>query len=256
MQIQLIRHSTIVLSWDDISLLVDPMLNPKDATDPIANTPNQVRNPTIDMPLTDAEVIALVEGVDGIVVTHLHNDHWDARAQELTPKNKPIFCQPPDAERIRSQGFTNVTPVENTLTWRGIEMIRTGGEHGTGEIGEMMNPVSGFIFRAEGARSVYVAGDTIWCEEVAQVLERDRPGAVVLNAGAAQFLVGDPISMGPQDVIAVCQAAPEADVIAVHMDSINHCLLTRRSLATALEEAGLQDRVLIPADGEVLTLAD
>jgi L-ascorbate metabolism protein UlaG (beta-lactamase superfamily) len=256
MQIQLIRHATIVLSWDDMTLLVDPMLNPKDATDPIANTPNQVRNPMIDVPLTDAEVAALVEGVDGIVVTHLHNDHWDARARELTPKNKPIFCQPPDADRIRAQGFTNVTPVEDTLTWRGITMTRTGGEHGTGEIGEMMKPVSGFLFRAEGARSLYLAGDTIWCEEVAQVLERNQPGTVVLNAGAAQFLVGDPITMGPEDVIAVCEAAPEAEVIAVHMDSINHCLLTRHALAIAIEEAGLSDRVLIPADGEVLTLAD
>jgi hypothetical protein len=53
-------------------------------------------------------------------------------------------------------------------------------------------------------------------------------------------------------VARVCRAAPEARVIAVHMEAINHCLLTRAELAGALDEQGLKDRVEIPADGETL----
>jgi hypothetical protein len=50
------------------------------------------------------------------------------------------------------------------------------------------------------------------------------------------------------DVIRVCRAAPQAEVIAVHMEAINHCLLTRAELAQQAESAGV--RVVIPEDGE------
>ncbi len=76
----------------------------------------------------------------------------------------------------------------------------------------------------------------------------------MLNCGAAQFLVGDPITMAADDVVAVCKAAPELRAIAVHMETINHCRLLRADLRAALDEAGLSDRVQIPADGERIAL--
>lgn len=60
--------------------------------------------------------------------------------------------------------------------------------------------------------------------------------------------------MTADDVIAVANAAPAARVIAVHMESINHCVLRRADLAAALERAGLSSRVAIPADGERVAL--
>jgi hypothetical protein len=58
--------------------------------------------------------------------------------------------------------------------------------------------------------------------------------------------------MTAEDVARVCRAAPEARVVAVHMEAINHCLLTRAELAEALDEQGLKDRIEIPADGGTL----
>jgi hypothetical protein len=54
------------------------------------------------------------------------------------------------------------------------------------------------------------------------------------------------------DVIRVCRAAPQAHVVAVHMEAINHCLLTRAELAKQAESAGV--RVVIPDDGEEVSL--
>jgi hypothetical protein len=48
--------------------------------------------------------------------------------------------------------------------------VRTGGRHGTGEIGEKMGPVSGYVLRGPGEPVVYIAGDTVWCPEVAAAL--------------------------------------------------------------------------------------
>ena len=102
---------------------------------------------------------------------------------------------------------------------------------------------------------MYLAGDTIWCEEVREAIDRHRPDVIVVNSGAAQFLSGDPITMTAEDVIRVCRAAPAATVVAVHLGALNHCLLTRADLGQALDEAGLLSQVRIPADGETLTFS-
>src|SRR5579859_2760002 len=81
------------------------------------------------------------------------------------------------------------------------------------------------------------------------------PEAVMLNAGAAEFLVGGPITMTAEDVTRVCRAVPTARVIAVHFETVNHCRLTRAALKQHLEEEGLADQVQIPADGALINLA-
>jgi hypothetical protein len=55
MQLQLIRHPTLVITIGDLKLLVDPMLSPAGAMDPIANAANQRRIPLVDLPFSDAD---------------------------------------------------------------------------------------------------------------------------------------------------------------------------------------------------------
>jgi L-ascorbate metabolism protein UlaG (beta-lactamase superfamily) len=100
-----------------------------------------------------------------------------------------------------------------------------------------------------------VAGDTIWCPEVEEALDAHVPDVVVVNAGAARFLEGEPITMTAEDVAKVCHALPDALVIAVHMEAINHCLLTRDDLKEEMQKEGLAERVRIPADGETLEVS-
>jgi L-ascorbate metabolism protein UlaG (beta-lactamase superfamily) len=122
-------------------------------------------------------------------------------------------------------------------------------------VAERIGPVSGFVLRAENEPSLYVAGDTIWCEQVEAALEAHQPSVVVVNAGAAQFTDSGPITMDAGDVLSVARAAPDSRVVAVHFESINHCVLSRRELRERVEREGLAERVLIPSDGEVLEYA-
>jgi L-ascorbate metabolism protein UlaG (beta-lactamase superfamily) len=248
MRLTLVRHATLLVELGGRRLLVDPMLDEAGARPPIVNTPNPVPNPTAGLPVAAAEV---VRDLDAIVVTHLHADHLDETAIGLLPRDVPVLCQPPDVERLEAHGLGPLVPVEDTGEIVGLSVARTGGQHGTGSIAEMLAPVSGFVLEADG-RSLYLAGDTIWVPEVADALERHRPDVVVVNAGGARFLEGDPITMTPDDVIAVARAAPGARVVAVHMESINHCLVTRDELERAAVAAGVD--VLIPDDGETLDL--
>jgi L-ascorbate metabolism protein UlaG (beta-lactamase superfamily) len=247
MRLRLIRHATLILEYNGHKFIVDPMLDEADARPAIENSPNPRRNPLVPLPVPIAEVL---EEVEAVLVTHTHSDHWDATAAELLAKNLPVFGQVEDESTFRSLGFKATRAVRNRVAWNGIEIVRTGGQHGRGAIGKAMAPVSGFVLKASGEPTLYIAGDTIWCEEVQRALGELRPAVVVVNTGAAQFLEGGPITMSADDVIASCQAAKGARIVAVHMEAINHCLLTRADLAFQLEAARVEEQVEIPGDGE------
>lgn len=257
MEIELIRNATLLLRTRAGVILVDPtMLGGIGAAGSIPNTPNPRPNPIVELPRPAAEIVAEAEMV---LVTHTHRDHWDATAIEILPKSLPLFGQPEDEDRFRAAGFLNVHPVADQAVWPGrkdlpAHMTRTGGQHGTGEIGQRMAPVSGFVLRIPGEPSIYIAGDTIWCTEVQAALETHAPDAVIVNSGAARFLEGDPITMTAEDVAQVAGLAPQAAMIAVHLEAMNHCLLTREALAAQLARQGMAGRVRIPKDGEVISL--
>lgn len=158
-----------------------------------------------------------------------------------------------DEEKIKAQGFSNVKAIDKSLEWKGLTIHRTGGQHGTGEIAKRMGEVSGFVFSNKN-KSIYVAGDTVWCEEVERALETYRPHVTIVNAGGAKFLTSDPITMTPHDIEQVYKKLSSTKIIAVHMETINHCLITREKLSQALTEKGISKAVLIPKDGEVITV--
>ena len=246
MKLQLIRHASLWIEYAGVNLLLDPMFSDAGVNPPIMNSTNERRNPMVPLP---APVDAWTSP-DAVLVTHLHPDHWDGAAAAALDMSLPVFCQPGDAGAFAAQGFTSVTEIAAKWTWQGITMTRTSGQHGTGEIGQRMGQVSGFVLQAEGEPILYVAGDTIWCEDVRQALDAHRPDVTVVNAGGARFSVGGPITMDADDVIEVCRYAPYTKVVAVHMETINHCLVTRADLHHRLEAENLLEQVSLPGDGE------
>lgn len=245
MKLQLIRNATLRIQYSNLELLVDPMFSDAKANPPVINTANDRRNPLVPLPFPAGQLHP-----DVVLVTHLHPDHWDQAAMDALPKTTPILCQPGDEDILASQGFTTVTAVRETLEYEGVTIIRTGGQHGTGEIGQMMGQVSGFIMKAEGQPTLYIAGDTIWCDEVKEALDGHHPDMTVVNAGGARFLTGDPITMDESDVIELLRYAPYTKTVAIHMEAINHCLVTREDLSIRLAAEGLRAQIEIPQDGD------
>jgi L-ascorbate metabolism protein UlaG (beta-lactamase superfamily) len=235
-KLTLVRSATLLLETSGTRILVDPMLDDAGARPPIENTPNQVRNPLVPLPLPAERV---VEGVTGVIVTHLHKDHFDDRAAALLDPATPILTQPASLEAVRGQGFGSATDEPNG--WLGLDLTLTGGRHGTGALGEALGPVSGFVLDG-----VYVAGDTIWCDEVDRALAEHEPRAVVVNGGAAHFLGGDPIVMDADDVRRV-RASTSGEVVVVHLEAMNHCLEPRSTYRAI-------DGVRVPDDGETIEL--
>ncbi len=247
MRLRLIRHATLLVDLAGRRLLVDPMLDPAGARPPIQGSTDPRRNPLCELP-EPAEVV--VSGIDGLLVTHLHADHLDDTAVDLVPGDVPVLCQPEDEGVLRDRGFVDVRPVEAAIEWDGVAIARTGGRHGHGDLADALGPVSGFVVGAPGEPSLYVAGDTVWCDEVAAALAEHRPDVVVVNAGAATFTGEPPITMDADDVLRVADAAPDALVVAVHLEAFNHCVLTRDALRAAIGDR----RIAVPDDGEAVPL--
>jgi len=246
MHLRLIRNATLLLHIGPHRLLVDPMLDPAGARPPVEDTESPRRNPLVDLP-EPAEVV--VQGIDGVLLTHRHRDHFDDTARRLLPPDVPVLCQPPDAEALAEAGLRDVRPVEDALEWNGVRVVRTAGRHGTGELGESLGPVSGFVLIGEEEPVIYVAGDTIWCDEVAAALDEHAPDVVVVNAGAGRFTRGGPVTMTADDVVAVARHAPQARVVAVHLDAIAHCTETRADVHERIHEEDLREQVTVPEDG-------
>lgn len=246
MRIQSIRHATLLLNINNKRILVDPMLSPQGTIEAIPDVCNSSKNPLVNLPIEPD----LLLNVDAVLITHIHTDHFDNTAAQLIPKNIQVLCQKDDKEKIEAKGFLKVTSIEEVYTWEGITFYRTGGQHGTGEIGKAMGTVSGFFIAAEGEPSLYIAGDTIWCSEVEEVLEKYKPEITILFAGAARFSKGDAITMTAEDVYSVCKKVANTKVIVVHMEAWNHCTLTRAELKEFLQKQSLSERVFIPEDGE------
>lgn len=251
MRLRLLRHATLLIETGGHRLLVDPMLGPPGSQPPVPETPDPRPNPLVALPVEPLDAVA---GISAILVTHLHGDHFDAAALGVVPRDRPVLCQPRDQQMFVRAGLTP-TAVADALEVEGLSIARTGGRHGTGAIGQEMGEVSGYVLRSAGEPTLYVAGDTVWCDEVAAAIDAHHPDVIVVNAGAARFIHGDPITMDVDDVVATCRAAPDALIVAVHMEAMNHCGLGRDALRAAVAAAGFEGRVVTPADGETLALA-
>ena len=256
--LQQVRNATVKITYGDTTFLIDPMLAKKGAYPGFENTyRSNLRNPLVDLPESPDKVIS---GVDAVIVTHTHLDHWDDAAQKALPKDIPLFTQhEDDAQLIRSQGFKNVRVLTDEAEFGGVKMTKTGGQHGTDEmyavpaLAKPLGEAMGVVFQAPGYKSLYLAGDTIWRKEVDQTIDKYHPEVIVLNAGKAKMTGFEgAIIMGEEDVLRAAQTAKGAKIVAVHMDAVNHMSLTREELRNYVKKQGIESRVDIPEDGASL----
>lgn len=253
MKLQLWRNATLLLNIDGVSILVDPMLGEKGSMGKMPMTDSELLNPLVDLPFSREELKKKLEGIDAVAVTHLHPDHWDAEAAELLDKNIPVICSEVIADHIAEQGFTNILIVNDHLQWNNIEISTTKGQHGTGEIGEKMGIVNGFVFKKEN-QSVYIAGDTIWYDEIAQELDKHKPQHIIVAGGAATFSMGDPIIMTSEDIKKVSAYAPKSTVWVTHLEAVSHCREDRKYTKEKIRDNGLENRCFVLDDGEEVDL--
>lgn len=246
MKLQLIRNATLKLSMAGRTVLIDPYFAPRHS---LPSYTGRSPNPLVDMPL---EVEDILDSVDLVIVSHLHTDHFDSVAKTTVPKSLPLICQPGNEETIREAGFTDIRPLVDELPFEGLTFRRRPGSHGLGPVVEKMGSVMGFDLRAKGEPSLYWCGDTVLYPPVLETIRALKPQLIVTHSCGALW-DDSLIVMDAAQTVELCQAAPWATVIAVHMEALDHATVDRAALREAADRAGIaRDRLLIPDDGQTI----
>lgn len=257
MKITQIRNATIKVEIDGVKFLVDPWLMPKNYMEGFSSAVNSnIRQPRVELPFDIKKIV----DTDVVIITHIHPDHWDEYAENAIAKDTKIFVQSDvDKTYILSKGFTNVEILSDKGTkYNNITLYKTKTQHGKREILEplcksigMPYDAMGIVFKAENEKTLYVAGDTIWCKEVQVALNKYNPDIIILNACAATVLNGERLIMNIEDVEQVVKHCPNSTIIASHMDAVSHLTLTRKDLKEYRDKKNVIN-LLIPKDGETL----
>lgn len=262
MKFQLIRSAAIVLKTKNQKILVDPWLCDKESLPPFLDPLTQSRGQTKRQPICDLPIPVekVLDGVSFSIVSHLHPDHFDYTMDEkFAPvdyfgklsKDLPIFLQNEDEQKILSNwGFKDIHLYKDEpQTFNGIEITRVPALHGTKV---PCGPSSGFIIKAEG-KTIYVAGDTIFFDEVEKTIKKYEPDYIIVNAASAENGYFGRLIMNIEDVVKTAKVSPKAKVICVHMDNVSHANVNRVQLKEGIAKEGLTN-IMVPDDGEEFDL--
>jgi len=256
MKITQIRNATIIVELQQHVILVDPMLAKKGGVPSLKYaTTRRRRNPLINLPKGTSQ---LLQKVTHCLITHCQKGHFDhldkAAIKWLIDNNIPVFCSDKDAAFLQKKGLSVHsldTHKEQSFLEGKISLIPC--LHGQGLVGKFMSHGYGYVITQADEPKLYITGDTILTSAVKDCITQHKPEIIVLPAGGAIFDIGSEVIMGLDDAIQVAELT-DARIIANHIESLDHCPVTREQLRTAVNNKGWKSRFHVPADGEEINI--
>jgi L-ascorbate metabolism protein UlaG (beta-lactamase superfamily) len=226
-------------------------------TDPTFDPPGDYALPHMTLRKTAGPALPAdgIGPVDVVLLSHdLHADNLDRAGRAFLPKARHVLTTVAGAERLGGR-------VEGLAPWEArqltkadgssVEITATSARHGPAGIKPLSGDVTGFVlsFADPRTRPVYVTGDTVWYEGVAEVARRFNPGVVVLFAGAAQTCGPFHLTMDTNDAIEAAATFADAVVVPVHWDGWAHFTQGADELAKAFDALGLGARLRLLEPG-------
>jgi L-ascorbate metabolism protein UlaG (beta-lactamase superfamily) len=239
------------VQWAGLRLLTDPTLDPAGSEYP---TPAYTLRKTAGPAVPPEALLPL----DAVLLSHDHHfdnlDHGGRRLLSCVPR---VLTTVAGAERIGVE--RGLAPWERrTLTGAdggSLRVTATPARHGPAHADR--GPVIGFVLeRADEAGAVYLSGDTVWYEGVAEVAARFRVRTAVLFLGAARVAAaGDwPLTLTADGAVEAARAFADATVVPLHFEGWEHFSESRREVEAAFSMAGLADRLRWPTAGRAIAI--
>jgi len=242
---------TVLLEYGGLRLLTDPTF---DAAGSVYPTATYTLRKTLG-PATEADTLP---PVDAILLSHDHHvDNLDAAGRGVLPQAGVVYTTMAGAARLGG----NAVGLE---VWQRIELA--GGvtlnaapaRHGPAQADR--GPVIGFVLTAhQSLPVVYVSGDTVWYDGVAEVGRRFRPRIVLLNVGAAEVPAAGPwpLTFTASQAVELARVWPECTIAPLHFEAWEHFTEGRHDIDAAFQHAHLGGRLqwLRPGVRTLLQLA-
>lgn len=167
--------------------------------------------------------------LDGILLSHMHGDHWDRIATRSLPKETPVVTTPEAATCLADRGFTGTADLRAWQTHaftRGEETLRVTsvpGVHGPGPLARVLPQVMGSVLELAGADGAvswrgYISGDTLYRPFLGEVLERCGPLDVLIPHLGGTRALGLTVTMDARQGADLVELLRPPVTVPVHYD--------------------------------------
>jgi len=198
------------------------------------------------------------EGVqfDVVLLSHDHHaDNLDRTGREVLAKAKRVFTTKAGAERLGGNAV-GLAPWESAVvaspTEGVVKITGTPARHGPANLDR--GPVTGFVLQSEENEeaALYISGDTVWYEGVAEIKNHFRIACGVLFMGAARVPEVGPshLTMSAQEAVQFATLFPGTAIIPLHYEGWCHFSESRQEIEDAFKVAKMDGRLRWMQAGE------
>jgi L-ascorbate metabolism protein UlaG (beta-lactamase superfamily) len=166
--------------------------------------------------------------LDGILLSHLHGDHFDRAAREQVPRDLAILTTPQAERKLRRKGFRGAggLPVWESHVWerdgQRLRVTAVPGQHGPGFVDRLLPDVMGSVVELEvdGRRvlRLYITGDTLCRPFLTDVTRRcGEIDAMLIHLGGTK-LMGLLLTMDDKQGVALTEMIRPRLTLPIHHD--------------------------------------
>jgi L-ascorbate metabolism protein UlaG (beta-lactamase superfamily) len=255
-KITLVGGPTALIETAGLRVLTDPTFDPSGS---------EYTNGPITLRKTAGPALGVdgVGQIDVVLLSHdQHADNLDNSGRAMLASAGSVITTPSGSQRLAGHAVGLNTWQSTTLPAKGgvpLRVTATPARHGPPGIEAVSGEVTGFVLTFDGQpdEAIYISGDTVWFEGVAEVARRYDATAIVLFMGAARLKEtgSSPLTMTATDGIGAARAFPRATVLPVHYQGWAHFSEGRDEITQAFAAAGLSGRVRLLEPGQSITLS-
>ncbi|HMD30328.1 MAG TPA: MBL fold metallo-hydrolase [Candidatus Acidoferrales bacterium] len=254
MNITYIGGPTALIEWGGLRILTDPSLDPAGAV-------YQFGGYALKKTCASALRPEQLGRVDLVLLSHDHHkDNLDDTGRAFLPIAGRVITTPAAAERLgaNATGLAEWQTVEVPAPgMRVLRITATPARHGPA--GQDRGPVTGFILTPSNDEkaAVYISGDTVWYEGVAEVARRfPAIRTVILFMGAAQVDAVGPfhLTMTAEEAVEAARAFSAATIVPLHYEGWAHFRESRLFINGVFRNAGIENRLHWMELGKTITV--
>jgi L-ascorbate metabolism protein UlaG (beta-lactamase superfamily) len=232
-------------------------------TDPTFDAPGEYQLPHVKLRKLSRPALTVADlgRVDAVLLSHdQHSDNLDNAGLALLREVPRVLTTVAGAKRLAGRSDGLLPWETRTLTGadgRTLQVTATPARHGPAGIEPLSGDVIGFVLSFEGQpiRPIYVTGDTVWYDGVAEVARRFRAGVVLLFAGSARTRGPFHLTMDTNDAIETAHAFPDATIVPMHYEGWAHFTQGRDDLEQSFNALGFGSRLKLLEPGIATTIA-
>jgi L-ascorbate metabolism protein UlaG (beta-lactamase superfamily) len=256
-----IGTATTLIRYGDLTLLTDPNFLHRRERAYLGHglTSKRLTSPALspdDLPPLDA-----------IVLSHLHGDHWDRRAQRGLDHDLPVLTTPHAARRLHWRGFSRAVGLR---TWTTHELVvgetrlrvtAVPGRHAPGAAQRLLPPVMGSMLEFGPISGpvllrLYISGDTLLVEELREIPRRFSDiHAAVLHLGGTRLPGGLMVTMDGEQGADLMELVDAGVAIPIHYDDYTVFKSPLDDFRQEAQTRGLLSRVRFVDRGQTVHLA-